>query len=135
MPDLHGGDGHSVLDGTAHVLDENGLDLSEGMIRGANAMVAVAIRNSIELCLLTDMSGACGTQVISDGCRFDEPRKYQQGQGVAAAALMQAGFTVLSHRDHRTLQRLRAVLEPAFEPDPGVQDHHETEWVRDYFKW
>ncbi len=133
MPDLHHGDGHAVLNGTALVLDENGQDLSEGMIRGANAMVAFAIQNKVELCLLTDMSGACGTQVISDGCRFDEPRKYQQGQGVAAAALMQAGFMVLSNRDYRTLQRLRAVLEPGFVPDPGAQDHHETEWVREYF--
>ena len=40
MPDIHGGDGFAVLDGHARVLDEHGVDLTEGMLTGARAMLA-----------------------------------------------------------------------------------------------
>jgi len=133
MPDIHGGDGHAVLDGVARVLDEHGTDLTDAMVRGAEAMVERARAADVELCLLTDSSGACGTQVISLGCRYDTPRRHQQGQGVAAAALMRAGFWVVSQRDHKTLGRLRSVLDPGFEPDPGALDHHESAWVLEHF--
>ncbi len=124
MPDLHGGDGLAVLDGEARVLDEHGTDLTEGMLAGARAMLAFAREIRPDFAVLTDMSGACGTQVISLGCRFDEPRRYQQGFGVAAALLHREGFVVVSQRDHRTLGRLRAMVDPAFEPDPAAIDHH-----------
>jgi hypothetical protein len=78
------------------------------------------------------MSAACGSQVISEGCRFDEPRRYQRGVGVACALLLRHDVAVVSQRDHRTLGLLRARLEPGFEPDPGALDHHETRWVREH---
>lgn len=131
MPDIHGGDGFGVLDGTARVLDEHGADLTGGMVAGARSMVAKAQEEQVHLAILTDASGACGTQVISDGCRFDEPRKRQRGVGVAAAALIRAGVPVVSQRDHRTLGRMRVRLDPTFVPDPDAIDHHETAWVRD----
>ncbi len=133
MPDLHGGDGRAVLAGTAKVLDQHGADLTAGMLRGAEGMVAFALGNRVDFALLTDMSGACGTQVVSEGCRFDEPRRYQLGVGVAAAALMAAGVPVVSQRDYATLAWLRVAAEPGFGIPEGVLDHHETEWVREYF--
>lgn len=129
MPDLHGGDGFAVLRGRARVLDEHGADLTDGMIRGAEAMLAFAREHDVELALLTDMSGACGTQVISDGCRFDDPRRYQLGAGVAAARLIEAGIPVVSQRDFATLGRLRAQLDPAFTADPEALDHHDHPWT------
>lgn len=131
MPDIHGGDGCSVLDGTARVLDEHGNDLTEGMLVGARAMLARAREERVHLAILTDASGACGTQVISDGCRFDEPRRRQRGMGVAAAMLSRAGVPVVSQRDHRTLGLLRVRLDPELAPDPGALDHHETAWVQE----
>ena len=133
MPDLHGGDGVQVLLGKARVLDEHGADLSAKMIEGARAMLAFAQAERAELALLTDMSGACGTQVISLGCRFDTPRRYQQGVGVAAAMLLRAGVAVVAQRDHRTLALLRARAEPGFAPDPAARDHHDSDWCREYF--
>ncbi len=134
MPDIHGGDGHDVLDGRARVLDEKGNDLTAAMIAGAEAMLAHAREQRVELALLTDVSGACGSQVISDGCRFDEPRRYRRGYGVAAARLARAGIPVASQRDFRTLEMLRARLEPGHRPDPAARDHHETDWYRGHFK-
>lgn len=133
MPDLHGGDGRDVVAGRARVEDEHGADLTEAMLRGARAMLAFARSERVDLAILTDMSGACGSQVISDGCRFDEPRRYQAGVGVATALLLEAGVPVVSQRDFRTLGLLRARLDPAFDPDPDALDHHQTPWYRGAF--
>ena len=96
MPDIHGGDGFDVLVGTARVLDEHGSDLTEGMVKGAREMASRALAEGVQFAILMDASGACGSQVISDGCRFDEPRKHRRGVGVATAALAQAGIPVVS---------------------------------------
>lgn len=133
MPDLHGGDGFAVLDGTARMLDHTGLDVTERMLDGARQMLAFAQEHRVDFALLTDMSGACGSQVIADGCRFDEPRRYQLGSGVASAMLQRAGIPVVSQRDDRTVGRLRAIAEPAFVPEAGLEDHHQREWTREYF--
>ncbi len=130
MPDLHGGDGFDVLDGRARVLAPDGADLTEGMLVGAREVARVALEARVDWALLTDASAACGSQVVSLGCRFDTPRRYQRGVGVATAMLLRAGVPVVSQRDHATLERLRALLEPGFTPDPSALDHHDHPWVR-----
>lgn len=134
MPDLHGGDGHAVVDGRARVLDEHGLDLTEKMLAGARAMLDFARAERVELALLTDMSGACGSQVISDGCRYDDPRRFQAGVGVATALLLREGIPLVSQRDYRTLGLLRAYLDPSYQPDPAARDHHQSDWYLGYFR-
>ncbi|MFN3202365.1 MAG: 2-thiouracil desulfurase family protein [Bradymonadia bacterium] len=129
MPDLHGGDGEAVLDGTARMLDEHGNDLTDQMIAGAEAMVAVAKAHQVDFALLIDRSGACGSQVISIGCRFEEPVVYQKGSGVAAALLLRNGIDVVSQRDFYTLGLLGARLDPSYGPAPEAKDHHEHPWV------
>lgn len=129
MPDIHGGDGADVLAGRARVLDEHGADLTEAMIRGARAMVEHARAHRVELAILTDMSAACGTQVISDGCRLVEHRRYRKGVGVAAAALLEAGVAVVSQRDYATLALLRRRIGPSHAPPADARDHHEHPWT------
>lgn len=133
MPDIHGGDGFDVLAGRARVLDEHGADLTEKMIVGAQAMLAYARRHDVELAILTDMSAACGTQVISDGCRLVAQRRFRAGLGVAAALLVEHGIAVVSQRDARTLGRLREEIDPAFAEDPAARDHHESPWYVGHF--
>lgn len=128
-PDLHGGDGVDVLRGRARVRDEHGADLTDAMIEGARAMVEIARTERVDLAILTDASGACGSQVVSLDCRFDVPRKHQRGVGVATAALLEAGVLVVSQRDFHTLARLRARLDPSFVVDPTLRDHHQHPWV------
>jgi uncharacterized protein YbbK (DUF523 family) len=133
MPDIYGGDGFDVLNGTARVLDEHGADLTAEMVRGAEAALAAAQRQGVELAILTDMSAACGTQVISDGCRLVEERRYQAGVGVTAALLLRHGVPVVSQRDYRTLSLIRAHLDTGYAPEPALIDHHETLWYRQTF--
>lgn len=132
MPDIHGGDGADVLAGRARVLDQHGADLTAPMIEGARAMLAHAQAARVELAILTDMSAACGSQVISLGCRFDADRRHQKGVGVATALLLEAGIPVVSQRDHRTIGRLRARLDPGFVAASDVLDHHEQPWTREH---
>ena len=129
MPDLHGGDGFAVLDGTAKVLDEHRNDLTAAMLAGAQAMLELALAEKVDFALLTDRSGACGSQVISIGCRFEEPVQHTRGVGVAAALLLRHGIHVVSQRDPKTLGLLGAKLNPKFLPGPDVVDHHESPWV------
>jgi uncharacterized protein YbbK (DUF523 family) len=132
MPDIHGGDGFDVLAGRAKVLDEKGADLTAAMIEGARAMLAFARAERVELALLTDMSAACGTQVISDGCRLVPIRRFRKGVGVAAAMLLEAQIPVVSQRDFFTLGQLRARLEPGHVPEPSAKDHHEHPWTLEH---
>jgi uncharacterized protein YbbK (DUF523 family) len=129
MPDIHGGDGFDVLAGRAKVLDEHGRDLTEKMVEGARAMLAFAQQGRAELAILTDLSAACGSQVISDGCRLVAERRWQKGVGVATALLLGAGIPVVAQRDFWTLGRLRARLDPGFKPPDDARDHHEHPWV------
>ncbi len=129
-PDLHGGDGVDVLRGAARVLDEAGVDLTAQLTLGAEQMRDLAIAERVDLAILTDMSGACGSQVISDGCRLAQERRFQKGVGVATALLLAAGVPVVSQRDYLTLARLRARLDPSYTPPAGLVDHHDAPWTR-----
>lgn len=128
-PDIHGGDGFDVIAGRARVLDEHGRDLTAEMLEGARAMLGFAREAGAELAILTDMSAACGSQVISEGCRLLAERRWQKGVGVATALLLDAGIPVVAQRDHRTLALLRARLAPGFTPPDDARDHHEHPWV------
>ena len=133
MPDLHGGDGFDVLAGSAKVKDEHGVDLTEKMLEGARAMLAFAQAERAELAVLTDASAACGSQVISDGCRLVEVRRHRKGVGVATAVLLEAGIAVVSQRDFRTLGLLRArLVGDPHEPPGDARDHHEHPWTLEH---
>lgn len=128
MPDIHGGDGYDVLDGRAKVYDEHNHDLTEKMVAGAYAMLECAQKHRAELALLTDMSAACGSQVISKGCRLVEHREFTASVGVATALLLRNQIAVVSQRDYKTLNLVKRLLDPQEPPAPEAIDYHETPW-------
>lgn len=132
-PDSHGGNGFDVLDGTARSLAEDGTDWTAGMLKAAQAMRDLALREAVELALLMDVSGACGSTVTYAGSRFVPGKAYQRGPGVAAAAVIRAGIPVISQRDHRSLRLLRILLGDVVGPEAEALDHWEKEWYQDYF--
>lgn len=129
-PDLHGGDGFDVLAGRARVRLDDGRDVTDAMLRGARQMRDHALREGVHVAILMDMSGTCGSQVISDGARGAPERRYRRGHGVAAALLAQHGVLVLAQRDARSLDHLLRRLDPARPADPAAYDHDESPWVR-----
>lgn len=134
MCDIHGGTGYDVLDGKAKLLTESGLDWTEGIIEAAEKMLAIAIKEKIELAVLMDISAACGSQVIYNGNRFGKQKVYQIGAGVAAALLKRNGFQVISQRDYASLEILYAAIDPDHRIDKTKIDHHESAWYINYFK-
>lgn len=134
MCDIHGGSGIDVLNGKAKVLTESGVDWTEGMIKASEKMLETAKNEKIEIAIMMDTSAACGSQVIYEGNRFGENKKYQIGMGVCAAQLRRNGFLVISQRDFYSLEILYSKLDDKHEIDNQKIDHHETEWYKNYFK-
>ena len=131
-PDIHGGDGFDVLDGRARVVSDSGQDWTQPMLDAARAMLTLAQQNDVRAALLTDISAACGSQVIYDGAR--SRGRHRAGQGVCAALLIRHGIKVLSHRDLRTLDLILRKLDVTYRPDPKSRDHHETRWYIETFE-
>lgn len=129
--DIEDGDGFDVLDGKARVLTASGVDWTTAMLASTKTMVELAEDRRVHLAILMDTSAACGSQVIYAGDRALGRRL--PGQGVCAAALIRRGIRVLSHRDHRSLERIRHRLDPAHVVDPEALDYHETAWYRHLF--
>lgn len=133
IPDIEGGDGNDVLDGKAKVVTEQGEDITEGMVTAAERMLALAKEHDVELAVMMDVSGACGSQVIYKGHRLSEQPSYQIGMGVCAALLHRNGIKIISQRDFRSLEIVKSRVFPDYEIDSNAIDHDETDWYREYF--
>lgn len=133
MCDIHGGNGMDVLDGKAKVLTESGIDWTEGMIAASLRMLEVAKEKNIELAVMMDISAACGSQVIYDGNRLVEDKKYQIGTGVCAAQLLRGGFKVISQRDFASMEILYSRLDSTHIINKEAKDMNEHEWYVSYF--
>lgn len=134
MCDIHGGTGFDVLDGKAKFLSETGIDWTEGILKAAEKMLELAKSEKVELAVMMDMSGACGSQVIYNGNRFSDNKVYQIGAGVCAALLIRNGFKVISQRDYASLEILYSKIDPAHKIDITKTDHHEIAWYKEHFK-
>jgi len=134
MCDIHGGTGIDVLNGKAKVLTESGIDWTSGMVKASEKMLEIAKAEKVEIAIMMDTSAACGSQVIYDGNRFAQDKKYQIGMGVCAAQLKRNGFLVISQRDFASLEVLYSKIDESHALDPNKLDHHETEWYKNYFK-
>jgi uncharacterized protein YbbK (DUF523 family) len=133
MPDIHGGDGFDVLDGKAKVLTDTGEDWTAGFVAAAHEMLKRAKAERVDLAILQNMSAACGTQVISDGCRRVAERKFRKGPGVCTALLVRNGIRVMNALDLRSLELLHKELDPGHRVDPTALNYDEREWYLNYF--
>lgn len=133
MCDIHGGTGLDVLEGRARLLSDTGEDWSAGIIKASERMLEIAKENAIELAVLMDINAACGSQVIYDGNRFTENKKYQMGAGVCAAQLIRNGFKVISQRDFASLEILYSKLNPQHNFKTEALDQHQIPWYKEYF--
>ncbi|MDW6062890.1 DUF523 domain-containing protein [Streptomyces sp. FXJ1.4098] len=89
--ELVGGDGHGVLDGSARVVEDTGLDVTEAFVAGARRALAAAQRGGCTEALLMPRSPSCGRGVVYDGSFAEE---LVPGDGVTAALLERNGIAV-----------------------------------------
>ncbi len=84
-----GADGQAVLEGRARVLREDGADVTEAFVRGAEIVAQMARERGVTLAYLKSKSPSCGAgRIYVDG-------RVAPGWGVAAAALRRAGVRVV----------------------------------------
>jgi uncharacterized protein YbbK (DUF523 family) len=104
-----GGDGGAVLAGDAVVLEDNGRDVTDMFVRGAELAVAHAIEEGCVIAVLTDGSPTCGSTYVYDGSFTGGTRP---GKGVLAQLLVDHGIPVFAE-DQLDLaeQALRAAEE------------------------
>ena len=133
-PDCEGGTGDDVLNGNAKIVTQTGKDITSEMIRASLKMLEIAQENDIELAVMMDSSGACGSQVIYNGSRFSENPTYQIGMGVCAAQLNRNGIKIISQRDYASLEILYSKIDPLHIIQKDAIDHNQIEWYIDYFK-
>lgn len=86
-------DGQDVLAGRGKVLTNDGTDVTEQFILGAEKVLTFARENNITMAILKERSPSCGVNFIYDGT-FKGIRR--PGHGVLTALLRQEGFKVNS---------------------------------------
>ena len=83
-----GGDGTDVLSGKARVITEDGQDVTEQFVRGAEETLTLARLFDIKRVIFKDKSPSCGVKKIYHGTRL------VHGCGVTTALLIQEGIEV-----------------------------------------
>lgn len=100
-------DGSGVLSGKARVSNNRGQDVTAAYRAGAQAALKLAKAHHITCAILKELSPSCGTHAIYDGSFSG---RTLAGQGVAAAALAQAGIALYSEEE-LTPELLRKLLQ------------------------
>jgi uncharacterized protein YbbK (DUF523 family) len=94
--EIVGGDGVSVLEGLAKVIDINGIDVTDPYKLGAQKTLRMAQANNVKLAILKANSPSCGNKSIYDGT-FSITLK--PGNGVTAALLERNGIRVFNEEE------------------------------------
>jgi len=101
--EIQGGDGASVLQGKGKVIRNDGIDVTDEFIRGAEETLKIAEALGIKAAVLKAKSPSCGNKLIYDGSFAG--RKIE-GQGVTAALLISKGIKVYSEEDYGKQEEL-----------------------------
>ena len=94
--EIVGGDGADVLAGRARVVTNEGVDVTEAYVKGAERALAAARRVGATTAILKARSPSCGVGRVYDGT-FS--RTLEAGDGVTAALLAANGIEVVSDED------------------------------------
>ncbi len=98
--EIVGGEGEDVLDGHAKVITNNGIDVTEQFMKGANETLKIALDLNATMVILKERSPSCGSSMIYSGEFNGNKRK---GTGVTAALLKRNGIQVLSEENFMKL--------------------------------
>jgi len=94
--EIYKGDGGTVLDGIAKVIDIEGKDCTEEFLKGAFKTLEIARNFEIEKAILKSKSPSCGLGLIYDG---NFSGKFVEGNGVTAELLQRNGISVLTEEE------------------------------------
>jgi uncharacterized protein YbbK (DUF523 family) len=95
--ELAGGTGLDVIEGHALAYTRDGQDVTQGLLKGAQETLNIAINASIEEAILQSRSPSCGNGTIYDGTFTG---KLINGDGVTSALLKQHGIHVWNEQEY-----------------------------------
>ena len=94
--EIEGGDGEDVLAGRARVVTDEGIDVTDAYLKGAQRALEVARKAGATAAILKARSPSCGTGHIYDGTFSGS---LQAGDGVTAALLKAEGIHVVTDEE------------------------------------
>lgn len=94
--EISGGSGADVFDGKARVIRNDGKDVTQEFIKGAEEVLKIARITGAKIAILKSKSPSCGCGLIYDGSFSG---KLIDGNGVAAELLMRNGVKVITEKD------------------------------------
>ena len=94
--EIERGSGAGVLKGSAHVMTNDGRDVTAEYLAGARIAVERAASEGCTAAILKARSPACGCGAVYDG---SFSRRLVDGDGVSAAALRRAGLELWTEED------------------------------------
>lgn len=97
--EIQGGDGSDVLAGRARIVTAEGIDVTDGYLKGARRALEVARAAGARTAILKSRSPSCGKGAVYDGT-FS--RTLSPGDGVTAALLRSEGIEVLTDEEVTT---------------------------------
>lgn len=89
--ELVGGDGADVLNGAARIVREDGTDVTDAFLAGAEAAARIAQAHGATRAVLKARSPSCGCATVYDGTFSG---RVIPGQGVTAARLRAMGVSI-----------------------------------------
>ncbi|KZN39746.1 DUF523 domain-containing protein [Pseudoalteromonas luteoviolacea] len=106
--EILGGYGNDVIDGTARVIGDDGVDVTSEFLVGARQALGLCQRHGIEYAILAEGSPSCGSQQIYDGT-FTGTKI--SGAGVTAQLLSSHGIKVYSQYNvEQLINKLKGAL-------------------------
>lgn len=96
--EIQGGDGYDVLDNMASVKQEDGTEVTEPFLCGANNALSLCKDNNIQVAVLTESSPSCGSSLVNNG---DFSKTKVKGVGVTTALLQNNGVKVFNQHQLR----------------------------------
>jgi uncharacterized protein YbbK (DUF523 family) len=94
--EIQGNGGEAVLDGTARLVTNAGVDVTAAFVCGATLAAEAATARGVRIAILKEGSPSCGTSRIADGS-FTGTKV--PGRGVTAALLVRQGVRVFSEHE------------------------------------
>lgn len=94
--EIVGGDGNDVWQGNAHVVNAQGVDVTDAFCTGAERVLQTAQSRGVKVAILKSKSPSCGDKTIYDGT-FQ--RRLRDGQGVTAALLARYGISIFNEEN------------------------------------
>ena len=93
--EIVGGEGEDVLDGHAKVITNNGIDVTEQFMKGANETLKIALDLNATMVILKERSPSCGSSMIYSGEFNGNKRK---GTGETAALQKEMAYKYYQRR-------------------------------------